>query len=701
VISSPGRLADYTRAVSPDELAALAATARDDDSSSGANHPGAPAGVVGGRYVFERLLGSGGMGVVFAARDQLLDRPVALKVLRSQADTQADARLMREARAMAQLSHPNVLQVFDVGVAENGPIYVATELVEGMTLERWLAERSPDAAAIVEAFCAAGRGLAAAHAAGIVHRDFKPDNVMVGNDGRVRVLDFGLARPGAAVEQALAEPEVGVDAPTGLTMTVTGAVVGTPRYMSPEQWRGEATDARTDQFSFCVALAAALGGLHPFDDSSPVALRAALLAGTPPLLPASLPARIAAVLRRGLAHRPGDRFATMDGLVRALEPRPPSRRLWWIAAALALVAAAIVVAGLAVRRSRLQAITTQSAVAEIAVGLVGFRCGANYQTYAVEAGDSRGVRCVRFADTTPWIIWYGEGVGPRGRYRELGEGRLGGDAVAAGFAGNGEEDTALRTLALRPSDARVIPARIDVVGERAETWIRTAGWHGGYTSGLRAPIRVCGPHLRRYHVFAKDERVTGSAVACVTPSGATWLTTGAWGGVYARYLGTTGFGDGTMGFNANICVPGLWCGVDREGRVGRSRLRRRQLPGVGEIMDFSKGFPELWFPWQRRHALRLHVVRVVDDASPDQLPVTVAEIEQAVRRVNQRLAADDVEVFFVADDAGPDVETLLRSALVDPTTVERAHPNKVVVVVAPGEPAWEEQLANALRRRVP
>jgi hypothetical protein len=652
--------------------------------------------MIGGRYQIERMLGSGGMGVVFAANDQMLHRAVALKVIRRD-DKLADARLVREARAMARLSHPNVVQVFDAAVADNGPVYIATELVDGVTLAVWLRENAPDAAAILEVFCAAGRGLAAAHAAGIVHRDFKTENVMVGHDGRVRVLDFGLARTDAP------EPEgTGADVPAGLAMTVTGAIAGTPRYMSAEQWRGESVDARTDQFSFCVALAIALGGLHPFDDTSPAALRDALLAGTPALLPATLPPRIAAVLRRGLAHRRVDRFATMDELVRALEPRPASRRRWWIAAGLALVVAAIVVAGLAIRRSRLQAITTQSAFADIAVGLVGFRCGANYQTYAVEAGDgAQGVRCVRFADHTPWIIWYGEGDGPGGRYRELGEGRLGGDAVAAGFAGNGEDDIALRALALRSSDDGVPPARIDVVGERTETWIRTAGWHGDYTSGLRGPIESCGPHLRRYHVYAKDERVEGSVVACVAPSGATWLATGSWGGVRSRHLGTTGFGDGFKAFNANICIPGLWCGADRQGRYGHSRLRRRQIPGIGEIMDFSKPWPELWFPWQRRHALRLHVVRVVDDASPDELPVTVVELEQAVRRANQRLAADDVEVHFVADEAGPDVETLVRSALVDVAALERAHPNKVVVVVAPGEPAWEERLAQALERRVP
>ena len=682
--------------MNPDDVPTIAATATAEGASGDAADGAALGGLIGGRYLVERMLGSGGMGVVFAAHDQLLHRAVALKVIHRD-DKLADARLVREARAMARLSHPNVVQVFDVGVADNGPVYIATELVDGVTLAEWLRASAPDAAGILEVFCAAGRGLAAAHAAGIVHRDFKPENVMVGRDGRVRVLDFGLARTDAAES----EPTEG-DAPTSLAMTVTGAIAGTPRYMSAEQWRGEAVDARTDQFSFCVALAIALGGLHPFDDPSPAALRDALIAGTPALLPATLPPRIASVLRRGLEHRRADRFATMDALVRALEPRPASRRRWWIAAGLALVVAAVVVAGLAIRRSRLQAITTQGAMAEIAVGLVGFRCGANYQTYAVDAGDdAQGVRCVRFADHTPWIIWYGEGVGPGGRYRELGEGRLGGDGVAAGFAGNGEDDAALRTLALRPSGGRVPPARIDVVGDRTETWVRTAGWYGDYTSGLRGPIRTCGPHLRRYRVHAKDERVVGSAVACVTPSGATWLTTGTWAGLQGRYLGTTGFGDGATAFNANICIPGLWCGADREGRYGHSRLRRRHLPGVGEIMDFTKPFPELWFPWQRRDALRLHVVRVVADATPDQLPVTVAELEQAVRRANQRLAADDVELFFVADEAGPDVETLLRSALVDTATLERAYPNKVVVVIEPGEPAWEARLADALERRVP
>jgi hypothetical protein len=636
-----------------DPRASLSATVPVDGDA-----PPEPAGLVGGRYVIERLLGSGAMGAVFAAHDQLLDRPVALKV-----GVEGD---LREARAMARLSHPNVVQVFDVGATDDGAMYIVTERVDGVTLDRWLRERAPDAAAILAAFCAAGRGLAAAHAAGVVHRDFKPQNVMVDREGRVRVLDFGLARS----DGEAAPPDV-TGAPASVAVTVTGAIAGTPRYMSPEQWRGEALDARTDQFSFCVALAQALGGLHPFDDTSIPALRDAVLSGTPPLLSATLPPRVADVLRRGLAHRREDRYATIDEVVRAIEPRAPSRRRWWIAGALAVLVAAVVVAGLAVRRARMQHVTTHDQLYDVAVNLMGFRCGANFQTYAVE----HGVRCVRFDGDA--VIWYGEGLRADGAYRELGHGRLGGEATAAGLAGNGEARADLVTLTLRAVDAR----RIDVGGGRTETWRLTGGWHAGYTSALLEPIHSCGPHLRRFRVYAKDSRIGGSdVIACVTADGTTWMSAGHWGAEPFRTLGTNGF-------TASLCMPGTWCGAFRHGRVGAPRLRRRQMAGVGEVFDFTKPFPELWFPSQRRHAVRLHVVRVVDDDVP---PVPVAEIELAVRRANERLAADDVEVLFIADD----VETLLRSEAVDPP----ARPRDLVVQVERGT-AWEDHLVLAARGR--
>src|SRR5258707_610263 len=219
------------------------------------------------------------MGVVYAAYDPELDRKVAVKLLRAEADTKsnaraAQARLLREAQAMARLSHPNVISVHDVG-ALGTQVFIAMEFVEGKTLTRWLKEKPLTPREIVQTFLQAGKGLAAAHAAGLVHRDFKPDNVLIGNDGRIKVLDFGLAR---AVEDVVGDaptlpPQVvasGLSTPRQLEarLTRSGAFLGTPAYMAPEQLLGKTIDARADQFSFCVALYEALYGERPFAANS-------------------------------------------------------------------------------------------------------------------------------------------------------------------------------------------------------------------------------------------------------------------------------------------------------------------------------------------------------------------------------------------------------------------------------------------------
>ncbi len=220
---------------------------------------GTPEPVKIGRFTVLRRLGAGGMGVVYAAYDEMVDRKVAIKLLqRMRVGEEAGDRLLREAQALGRLSHPNVIQVYEVGVHEER-VFVAMEFVEGCTLEAWEPEAS--LAAVLDVYVQAGRGLAAAHEAGLVHRDFKPDNVLVGNDGRARVLDFGLARSaGEAPPDPASSAELermGVDT-TGdrlvTPLTRTGAVMGTPAYMSPEQHLGQPTDPRTDQFSFCVAL---------------------------------------------------------------------------------------------------------------------------------------------------------------------------------------------------------------------------------------------------------------------------------------------------------------------------------------------------------------------------------------------------------------------------------------------------------------
>ena len=270
-----------------------------------ATKPKLAAGTRLGRYEIMRELGAGGMGVVYLARDPELDRDVAIKLLRGFGGEAARVRLRREAQAMARLAHPNVVAVFDVG-EHAGDAFVAMEYLAGDTLARWVAGKS--AREILEAYRAVGRGLAAAHAAGIVHRDVKPENVLVGADGRPRVVDFGLAR------------EPGRDA--------AGSIGGTPHYLAPECYRGAEADARSDQFSFCVALYGALAGTRPFAGDTLAELAAEITAGRIQPPKRTLDRRVHAALRRGLASDPDDRFASIDHLLTALAPA--ARTGWWL-----------------------------------------------------------------------------------------------------------------------------------------------------------------------------------------------------------------------------------------------------------------------------------------------------------------------------------------------------------------------------------
>ena len=234
-------------------------------------------GATVGRYVILKLVGRGGMGEVYAAYDPQLDRRVALKLLHHQAggdgsSRTARERLLREAKTIARLSHPNVVVVHDAGEIE-GRVFIAMEFIEGHTLGAWLAAAPRGWREVRDVFLAAGEGLAAAHEAGFVHRDFKPQNVMVGRDGAVRVMDFGLASGAAALTEdgdaAVHREAAGVDvrgAPVALTRT--GMLLGTPLYMAPEQFKAHPAYARSDQFSFCVALHESLYGEHPFPKDS-------------------------------------------------------------------------------------------------------------------------------------------------------------------------------------------------------------------------------------------------------------------------------------------------------------------------------------------------------------------------------------------------------------------------------------------------
>ena len=288
------------------------------------------------RYVVRERIGIGAMGVVYAAHDPELDRQVALKLLRPEGRhvEELRLRLLREAQALARLSHPNVVAVHDVGVCGDG-VFMALELVEGTTLADWLKE--PRAwQEILRVFVDAGRGLAAAHAAGLVHRDFKPANVLVGNDGRVRVTDFGLARSTHRVDASLesvARSSLPLEEGDSELLTRTGALVGTPAYMAPEQLGGRSVDAHSDQFSFCVALYEALFGMRPFEGTSLEELGRAAREGRVREIghDTKVPAWVRHSVLRGLRPRPEERFPSMEALLVALTPRP-RRVLAWVAA---------------------------------------------------------------------------------------------------------------------------------------------------------------------------------------------------------------------------------------------------------------------------------------------------------------------------------------------------------------------------------
>ncbi len=306
------------------------------DADSPEHEPALSAGDRIERYEIRAVLGVGGMGEVYEAFDPRLERTIALKIIRPEQATSrtARARLLREAQAMASVVHPNVLPVFEAG-GERGHVFIAMERVLGQTLEEWSAQ-AHGAREIVDVFLQAGQGLAAAHAAGIMHRDFKPANVLVGEDGRVRVLDFGLASAVGAVTASSRDEVEAESAPTRDSLTQTGIVLGTPMYMAPEQHLGEPADARCDQYAFCVAMFEALYGTCPFVADSMKELLVAKLERAPASVPPrrGVSRRMHQALVRGMRPEPPDRWSSMDALLREL--RPHARTLRWAAAGVGL-----------------------------------------------------------------------------------------------------------------------------------------------------------------------------------------------------------------------------------------------------------------------------------------------------------------------------------------------------------------------------
>ncbi len=354
-----------------------------------------------GRYVVLGLLGRGGMGEVYAAFDPELDRKVAVKLLRARiengvSNSEGRQRTLREAQAIARLSHPNVVTVFDVGTFGE-QVFIAMEFVDGHTASYWVQAQPRTWQEVMKVYLVAGRGLQAAHEKGLVHRDFKPENVMVARDGEVRVMDFGLAREiegratrngpvttttvkfgdmrtdggtivlnqpkpeappvslanddGIVREMQDTQPSPGNADLFGARLTRTGAIMGTPAYMAPEQFFKAATDARSDQFSFCVTLYEALYGERPFPGNNIQTLVGNIVQGNirPPPAGTKVPAWVRKILLRGLRPTPAERFPSMAELLKSLGKDPRAvRKKWALAAAAVLVPLAL---GFSVRQS--------------------------------------------------------------------------------------------------------------------------------------------------------------------------------------------------------------------------------------------------------------------------------------------------------------------------------------------------------------
>jgi serine/threonine protein kinase/tetratricopeptide (TPR) repeat protein len=433
-------------------------------SASWHEEPGVPAAAQLGRFRVLRELGRGGMGLTYLAYDEELDRKVAVKLVHPDVPGNAagQARLKREAQALARLAHPNIVHVYEVG-SQQGQLFIAMELIQGKTVAEWLEEAPRSWREVVAVFRQAGEGLRAAHAAGLVHRDFKPSNVMIGDDGRVRVLDFGVAylehtlpgeglpaidtAAGAAAGTAAgvadsaatsaarqADGLAGIDTAgnmfdatgallgvTGsrgreLALTTTGALIGTPAYMSPEQFSGRGADARSDQFSFCVSLYEALYGQRPYIGATLADIRDSQERGdiAEGPLASQVPGWLRAVVTRGLAGDPAERWPSMDALLAALARDPAHRRRSWLMAA-ALAVGAVGLAAVAwswvAARSQLVVTVCSGARSELAgvwddarQAAVAAAMQATGISYATDTWNRTEATLDRYADD--WVAAY-------------------------------------------------------------------------------------------------------------------------------------------------------------------------------------------------------------------------------------------------------------------------------------------------------
>jgi len=357
----PDKLRARDEAVAPTVMATGPLSAHDPSSPPAEEFAERPRGALLGRYIVVDRLGVGGMGVVYTAFDPELDRKVAIKLLQHRGKgSMGPARLLREAKAMARLSHPGVITVHDVGLVDD-QVFIAMELVEGGTLREWVAAEKRSWREVVSVFIKAGEGLAAAHDAGLVHRDFKPDNVLVGDDGRVRVLDFGLAQavddnassadsgqgklhgaPASAPSSSNLLRSAGISelAHTESGLSQDGAIIGTPAYMAPEQHLGAEVDARSDIFAFCIALWEALYDQHPYAAESRLSMVYALTKGELQAPPSDrrIPRWLHALVVRGLRPKPEDRPPNMRALLDALRRgRRRRKQMIWTATVILLL----------------------------------------------------------------------------------------------------------------------------------------------------------------------------------------------------------------------------------------------------------------------------------------------------------------------------------------------------------------------------
>jgi tetratricopeptide (TPR) repeat protein/predicted Ser/Thr protein kinase len=369
-----------------------------------------------GRYVVLRTLGAGAMGTVYLAYDPELDRKVALKLLHGGESPKRRVALLREAQALAKLTHPNVVAVHDVGEHDHA-VYVAMEFVEGVTLREWLSQERRSWRGVLDVFLEAGRGLQAAHRRGLIHRDFKPDNVMIADSGRVLVMDFGLARP---TGEASGEPDDDLDSISGsvLMEATLGHVAGTPAYMAPEQAVASALTPAADQFSFCVSLWEALHGNRPFEGPTYPELLRNIADGRFRSTPADrrVPRWLRRVLVRGLRAKAEDRWPSVDALAEALDR---GRGQWRWKAALAAAFLLAIPVGVVARQRNQEREAMQQRIATC-----GDEADRIYEVWNDEARERLGAGLrstgVSFADDsvdtlTPWFDAYTE-AWRRGRF---------------------------------------------------------------------------------------------------------------------------------------------------------------------------------------------------------------------------------------------------------------------------------------------